>query len=840
MNKKETLRFVDFGFKPIHKVSSKISRNQIDDRCDINWPSIVAVKKTEECFNQTLTIGGVILPFILTKSMLVIENLINYFTHSSTAPLEPCFVQMFAGDRKQMSYSVEIENVQQMDLAVENERLDMSRDRQRNIDSSLFSSLEPLNYLNLGDNQLESLDDAILARCRNLWDLDLTNAFHPDAKFSLTFLRPVAQTLTSLLLTLPEGPLDFSAFSCMDNLKELKIYGASSLDTNREYQKLTKQHLSEINTTKLASLRLTHFDLPTIDQETFQIFNKLTILYLTNCHIKCIHSEAFKHSFGALEILDLSHNKIAQLEENTFAGLSSLTRLDLEFNEISSLGSECFAGLRKLIELSLRGNRIRDLEQSVLERLLSLKTLNLAKNQLTRINRNSFNQLNWLYLDYNPIQTIEDDAFENAKKLERLTLSYCKLKVINNRMFTGLTKLKTLRLDNNLIDSFQIKTDDGELIEIKNANMTPRELLMAQMHLFSDSESIKGISLGGNQFTKLDLRLFSNLRNLFDLDLSSNKINELNHQGIDGAFDFHVNIKLDGNQLTNEPENAFNDVTNCEGIVHVDEEEPFRVSNKQPQALQTILGLDKRKSINSFSLRNCQLKTSDDFEIPANFQKLEHFDLRSNMLDRVNLRWFQSMNTLQSLYLSNNRVESLDHDSLFANCPNLERLDLSANLLRSISRRLFHGLYNLKRLNLSDNPELSRIDDGLFRSLFSLTEVNLSGNNIKQLNLQRLFKSCHFICKLDLSRNQLDSQTFQYEKLGNLVQLESLDLSDNQLEDFEFVRDMDDLRFLMLKNNKIESIEKDGVNILGRLRSLQELDLSGNPLQPRSKELLPR
>ena len=49
-----------------------------------------------------------------------------------------------------------------------------------------------------------------------------------------------------------------------------------------------------------------------------------------------------------------------------------------------------------------------------------LTTLNLSYNQLTRINPNSFNQLNWLYLDYNPIQTIEDDAFENAKNLERL------------------------------------------------------------------------------------------------------------------------------------------------------------------------------------------------------------------------------------------------------------------------------------------------------------------------------------------------------------------------------------------------------------------------------------
>ena len=186
-------------------------------------------------------------------------------------------------------------------------------------------------------------------------------------------------------------------------------------------------------------------------------------------------------------------------------------------------------------------------------------------------------------------------------------------------MLSSLKKLRYLNLGNNLIDSFQIKTEDGELIEIKNANMTPRELEMAQKHLFVDSE-LHQLDLRGNQFTKLDLRVFSNLRHLTELDLSSNKIDELNHQGIDGAFDIDVNVILDGNQLTNEPENAINDLT--EGIVHVDEEEPFRVSNTQPQALQTILGMEERESINSISLRHCLLKTSDDFEMSSSFSKV--------------------------------------------------------------------------------------------------------------------------------------------------------------------------------------------------------------------------
>ena len=158
-------------------------------------------------------------------------------------------------------------------------------------------------------------------------------------------------------------------------------------------RELTKQQLSKINTTNLVTLRLAHFDLPDNrpgDVEGLQEAHGSPFDQLPHQLYPSGHLQEW---FASLEALDLSHNKIKQLNAKTFAGLSSLRRLDLDFNEISSLGSEFFTGLPKLEELSLRGNRIRDFEWSVLEELPSLTTLNLARNQLTRINRNSFNQL---------------------------------------------------------------------------------------------------------------------------------------------------------------------------------------------------------------------------------------------------------------------------------------------------------------------------------------------------------------------------------------------------------------------------------------------------------------
>ena len=67
--------------------------------------------------------------------------------------------------------------------------------------------------------------------------------------------------------------------------------------------------------------------------------------------------------------------------------------------------------------------------------------------------------------------------------------------------------------------------------------------------------------------------------------------------------------------------------------------------------------------------------------------------------------------------------------------------------------------------------------------------------------------------------------------MSALLHLQILRLNNNQLQNIEFVKDMAKLGKLELKNNKISSIEKDGYNLLGRLRSLRHLDLSDNRIQ---------
>ena len=438
-------------------------------------------------------------------------------------------------------------------------------------------------------------------------------------------------------------------------------------------------------------------------------------------------------------------------------------------------------------------------------------------------------------------------------------------------------------------------------MEIKTANMTPQELKMANEHLFSDSGNrLETIVLKGNQFTKLDLRVFGNLKSLQRLDLSANKIDELNERSIGLMFantlrredeDFWVppELNLSGNQLTRISRNLvparvaldFADnpikdieieisrpdevststydqaiitamfkgnkkttVVDLEGfaLIQVDNNDSF-VRRFHPHAFQCLLPsrLKLSKAVRYLGLINCQLKSTNGLKIFPRYPNLHALSLRWNLLDRFETQWIQNMNSLQRLNLQGNQIETLDDANLFVNCPNLQHLDLSENRLRSINRRLFNGLFKLAELDLSNNPQLSNIDDGLFRSLFNLNEINMSGNNIKRLNLSKLFKSCRWLSKLDLSKNQLDNQTFNRENMRHLVNLEilCLILNDNQLENIDFIRDMTSVMHLQLKNNNIETIEKDGYNLLGRLSLLSWLDLSGNRIKSLAKTSLP-
>ena len=252
-------------------------------------------------------------PFIANKASLVIRSLVM---NNLNSPKSPQVIRLVSSADGPVHYSADTKKVGVTSLSKNlhedllNDKmidefssdlkqsgctsLNLKGNRLKSLDSRLVSGLELLTDLDLSQNQLESLNEQLLGTCKNLKKLNLENAFHADAKFSLTFLSSSARTLRELSLTLPEGPVDFSVFSKMSNLQKLKIRGAASLDSNREPLTLTSKDISLISAHKLEHLTLSHFNLPAIDKDMLKDFKKLKFLYLPSCNISHIDPDAFK------------------------------------------------------------------------------------------------------------------------------------------------------------------------------------------------------------------------------------------------------------------------------------------------------------------------------------------------------------------------------------------------------------------------------------------------------------------------------------------------------------------------------------------------------------------
>lgn len=141
-------------------------------------------------------------------------------------------------------------------------------------------------------------------------------------------------------------------------------------------------------------------------------------------------------------------------------------------------------------------------------------------------------------------------------------------------------------------------------------------------------------------------------------------------------------------------------------------------------------------------------------------------------------------------------------------------LNLATNDINDIS--FLSKFKKITSLSLSENEDI--IDYSYISDLVFLETLHISGNNIKDI----LFvKNLKFLKDLNLERNEISDIT----SIENLTQLRGLKLWRNQISDISALKDLKSLTHLSLWNNKIENI-----NPLENLTNLETLDLETNSI----------
>ena len=131
----------------------------------------------------------------------------------------------------------------------------------------------------------------------------------------------------------------------------------------------------------------------------------------------------------SLEMIDLSFNKISNIDANAFDHIPQYTELHFYHNELSHVRADTFEKLPLLLKLSLGRNRLVDIEPGAFTKQTKLVRLYLHTNRLTTLQNNVLSsklQTNLtLLLTFNPLQC--DSKMCWIKRAERdgwITLNY--------------------------------------------------------------------------------------------------------------------------------------------------------------------------------------------------------------------------------------------------------------------------------------------------------------------------------------------------------------------------------------------------------------------------------
>lgn len=455
--------------------------------------------------------------------------------------------------------------------------------------------------------------------------------------------------------------------------------------------------------------------------------NEVELLNCDNLKFYIDDAESIK------ELIFRHRTKFESIPYGIFTTFHELKILRIEQHNIRILESGRLQGARKLITLYLHHNEISNIPDYIFDGMVSLRTLHLSHNHIRRIPRFAFAgapNIKALYLDGNNIETIEEGSLSpysleildlrennikvlvllNLPKLTTLNLSFNKLKLLNESLLNGLPSLKKLSVSMNGIT---------HITNIFSRNKQLEELDLSRNNIDAIEEGamkLKNLKYLDLKDNKLKLLSKLNLPKLLNLNLSLNKLKQLNDSILNG-FPRLKMLNLSMNRIRHIG-NVFNDKSKLRKLdlsannIEIIAEGSFNL----PKLIDLDLGWNKIKFLNDTMLNGMRC-------------------LRSINLERNNISYveniFSGMNDLVELNLSGNNIEN-ENFTLFAKLDNLYQLfgykfPLEMENTPNVP-------FNLKKISLDGNFVS---DPDIFKhlSIFpQLEELNANSNQFVRLN----------------------------------------------------------------------------------------------------------
>uniref|UniRef100_A0A673LCT1 Slit homolog 1 protein n=1 Tax=Sinocyclocheilus rhinocerous TaxID=307959 RepID=A0A673LCT1_9TELE len=394
--------------------------------------------------------------------------------------------------------------------------------------ANTFQDLQNLSLLSLYDNKIQTLAKGTFTSLRTIQTLHLAqNPFICDCnlKWLADYLRSNPIETSGARCTSPRrlankriGQIKSKKFRC-SGTEDARL----SYDCNNDPVCPAKCRC-ESNVVDCSNLRLNRIP--------EHIPASTTELRLNNNEITMIEATGVFKTLSHLKKINLSNNKISEIEDGAFEGATSVNELHLTANQLDSAHSGMFRGLDGLRMLMLRNNRISCIHNNSFTGLHNVRLLSLYDNTLTTITPGAFDtlqSLSTLNLLANPFNC-------------NCHLAWLSSWLRNRKIVTGNPRcqrpafLKEIPLQDVALPDFRCQEGTQEA-SCTPPVQCPTECTCLETMVRCSNKHLhvlpKGIPrnvtelyLDGNQFSVVPKEL-SNFKSLQLVDLSNNKISSL-------------------------------------------------------------------------------------------------------------------------------------------------------------------------------------------------------------------------------------------------------------------------------------------------------------------------
>ncbi|KAG8564427.1 hypothetical protein GDO81_016460 [Engystomops pustulosus] len=311
-----------------------------------------------------------------------------------------------------------------------------------------------------------------------------------------------------------------------------------------------------------------------------------------------------------------------------------------------------------------------------------------------------------------------------------------------------------------------------------------------------------------NNITKLPEGAFKGLPYLVELRLAGNDLSFIHPMALSGLRELKV-LTLQNNQLKTVPSEALKVLGSLQSL-RLDANHIVSVPDDSFEGL--------------VQLRHLWLDDNSLTEVPirplGNLPSLQALTLALNKIAYIPDYAFSNLSSLVVLHLHNNKIKTLA-PHCFDGLDSLEALDLNYNNLVEFPD-VIKSLSNLKELGFHSNS-ITTIPDGAFEKNPLLKSIQLYDNPLSFVG-NSAFQNLSDLRFLVI-RGASDIQWFP--NLTGTMNLESLDLSYNEITTLSGLKGCGSLEEVSLQHNQITEVQNESLQGLGSLRML---DLSRNSI----------